>query len=954
MRLKASLRNALPVITAAAAIFSTQPAPAAPPEPGVVIEDKKGALPYRQTTLENGMRIISVEDFSVPIAAVQVWYEVGSKNERTDRNGFAHMFEHMMFRGTEFTGSKDHFEYIRKVGGTNNAYTAFDNTTYIQTVPANQLEMIIWLESERLAFLKVDDEAFQTERKVVEEELRLRAEQPFGTVPEKLLAEMFEGSPYAWTPGGSISHLRQAPTSELQEFWETYYVPNNATLVVVGAVKHREVERLARKYFGWMPRYPDPPRPVIETPAQDGPRTITIKEDKAPVTVVGVGYFGVPSGHDDEMALTMLSTILGGGESSRLYRRLVNESESAVIAAAGAFSLQDSGIVGAAAVLPPIGGDKEKARTELMAEIARIKDEGVTEEELDKARNNMLRDEVAKLSTVDSKASAIGQAAVIEGDITRVNSKIDSIRAVTREDIQRVARAYMVDERRNDITIEPNIGGFLLGSLLKPKAPESEVVPVVASPEGAEYGHGKPGLERPDFYGEKPPIRRPITKADLLKARSRTLDNGLEVVVVPDNEIPFVTYTLGIKTGAYADPADRPGTASMAAGLLTRGTENYGYEELAELLDRNAISLGGSMSMDVGSVNASAVKDRAEQAMELLAEVVRRPTFPEDEFEKAVKQARTGKAISEVSPEYLADQQLRKVLYGDHPYSRTADGSMKDLDNLTATASRDWWTSNVRPDTTVLYIAGDVTRAEAYTLAERYFGDWTAEGEAPTYTMPGLPEPAPKHIYLVDTPGATQSQIRAAHLSITRESPLYFETRVINQVFGGAFGARLNETIRVQKGLTYGAFGGFQSQRFAGAFSISTFSKTTSTAEAVQVLVDEAERLLDEPITREEMELAQGYLVGSFIGGRETPQDIVTDEWTIEYNNLPRDYFRRYLRGVASTTTERLAEATRELVQPDKLAIVVVGDASKLKADLEKVAPVTVVSKDQVQTAMAD
>ncbi len=909
-----------------------------------VVEDRDGPIKYRMTTLDNGMKVISVEDFTVPVAAVQVWYHVGSKDENPERQGFAHMFEHMMFRGTQVTGPKDHFEYIRSVGGDNNAYTAFDQTVYVQTVPSNQVEMIIWLESERMAFLKINDEYFQTERKVVEEELRLRGEQPFGKVPEKLLAQYFTKHPYRWTPAGSIPHLRSAPTSELQEFWEKYYVPNNATLVVVGAVKHAEVERLARKYFGWIPRYPDPPRVDIREPRQTAPRKITIKEDSAPVTVVADGWFTVPSGHPDEIPLDMLFTIIGGGESSRLYKRLVNEEESAVIAAAGQFALEQAGIGGVGAVLPPIGGDKEKARKHLREEVDRIRREGVTERELEKARNEMLRSEVLKLRTVEAKAAAVGQAAVIEGNIANVNTTLDRIKAVTTADIARVASEYLREDGRTEVTIEPNIGGFILGKMFKVEAKSEEDAPVAPSPEGAKFGEGKPGLVRPDFYGPKPPRRPLITRANLPRARESFLSNGMKVVVVEDHEIPYVSYTLGLKFGSFTDPEDAPGTANVAASLLTRGTQNWTYEKLAEELEFNAISLGGQMGMDTGTVTASSVTEKSPLAIELLAEVVRRPTFPEDEFKKFIKQQKTGLAISDSDPSSMADRQLRRALYGDHPYARTTTGELADQGRLSAKAAAEWWAKWVRPDTTVLYVAGDVNRRGVLELAEKSFGDWKPAGPPPTCTLPDIPAPRATAIDLVDKSGTTQAQIRAAHVGITRKDPLYFESRIINQAFGGAFGSRLNEAVRVQKGLTYGAFGGFGAQRFAGTLTLSTFSKTDTTPAALRVLLDEAKRLIDEPLTDEEIELARNYLIGSFIGSRETPEDIVNDQWLIEYEGLPKDYFARYLRRIGRATRADVNKAVRALVQPTKLSVVVVGDAGKMKPELEKIAPVRVIT----------
>ncbi len=274
--------------------------------------------PFKEIKLENGLTVISLEDFSCPIVAVQVWYHVGSKDEDPARQGFAHMFEHMMFRGTDRLGATDHFDHLRRVGGNTNAYTAFDQTVYVEELPSNQLELAFWLEAERMAFLKIDQDGFDTERKVVEEERRMGLNSPYGTVPEKLLAQIYEKHPYRWTPIGKIPHLRSATIDELQAFWDRYYVPNNATLVVVGAVKNAEIQRLARKYFSWIPACPDPPRVTVREPPQTKNKTVRIMEDKGPLPIVGVLYRTVPNDHPDQLPLGMLLGIVGGGESSRL------------------------------------------------------------------------------------------------------------------------------------------------------------------------------------------------------------------------------------------------------------------------------------------------------------------------------------------------------------------------------------------------------------------------------------------------------------------------------------------------------------------------------------------------------------------------------------------------------------------------------------------------------------
>ena len=305
---------------------------------------KQKLFDYREITLDNGLRVITLEDFSCPIVNVQVWYHVGSKDENPERQGFAHMFEHMMFRGTERLGPTDHMDLVRQAGGDCNAYTSFDQTVYHETLAAHQLELALWLEADRMSALKIDQSSFDTERKVVEEERRMGLNRPFGTVMEKVMAEVFQKHPYRWTPIGKIPHLRSAAVQELRDFWTRYYVPNNATLVIVGAVKHAEAQQLAKRHFSWIPRGPEPPRVKVEEPWPAAGRTVTIKEDNAPAPIVGVLFRTVPMTHPDHVPLELLTKILVGDDSSRLYRSLVAEKKLAVQAIDISQSLEQEGL----------------------------------------------------------------------------------------------------------------------------------------------------------------------------------------------------------------------------------------------------------------------------------------------------------------------------------------------------------------------------------------------------------------------------------------------------------------------------------------------------------------------------------------------------------------------------------------------------------------------------------
>lgn len=902
---------------------------------------------YRQRTLDNGLEVISLEDFSCPIVAVQVWYHVGSKNEPPDRQGFAHMFEHLMFRGTENLKPEEHANLIRQVGGECNAFTAFDNTTYVQTVPSEQLELALWLEAERMAFLNVDQHNFDTERNVVEEELRMRIlNAPYGTVPEKVLPVIFGRHPYGWTPGGQIEHLRAADLAEIKRFWGLFYVPNNATLVIVGAVMHAEAHRLAQRYFGWMPRCPDPPGGILPEPAQTEPRKITVKEDKGPVPLAGLAFRTAPLAHPDQPALQMLAEILGGGESSRLYRSVVKEQKLATAAMAAAIALEDDGLLAAGGLLANPLGDTDKLLAAVREQIKRMREELVSERELAKAKNQMLRDTVAESLTVNRKGYLLGEYAVLHGNLSEANRSLERIRAVTRSDIRRVARKYLAPQRATTVQVKPNLVGGMLGKLLGKNKDQQQATPDSqpsdAPPRRLASANRAP-FQRPENFPIRPPVAPQAQTFVLPSAEQFLLDNGLKVLVVSNHEVPIVSMQLGLLCGAWTDLPQMQGLAHMTCNMMTKETSSFPAEELAEVLETFAIRLSARCDHDAASILASCLTEQADRAMSLLAEVVLHPTFPEEEYKLFAEQMRAELMVALNEPAYLADREFRRRLWGHHPYARSDSAELAELDIITPDDLRSWWGKHVRPDLAVLIVAGDLTAGNARQLAERYLLDWQAAGPGPEVEPAGLPQPAGTHIYLLDRPGSVQSQIRVGHLGINRSHHSWFNAVVLSQVFGGSATSRLNDAIRTKKGLTYGARGGFQARRFAGHLAVATSSKTRSTGEALQAVIDEIRKMQTSPASDQETAAAVSYLTGSFAGARETPMTVAEDLWRVECCGLPADYYARYLAGVAETTSPDLEQAAGQFFKPDELVIVVVGEAEKLKEGLEKIAPVTVV-----------
>jgi len=941
---------------------------------GAVSTDSSSVrFPATEIHLTNGLQVLTLEDHSSPLVAVQVWYHVGSADEPEGRHGFAHLFEHMMFRGTDRLGPTDHFDLIHSVGGDCNAYTAFDETCYHESLPAQQLELALWLECERMAFLTVDGPGFITERKVVEEERRLDLSLPYGELADKGPPLVFGQHPYGHDPLGTFRDLRQATPSDVHAWWAGRYAPNNATLVIAGDVKPDHVRALCERYFRWIPAVPQAPRNISLLSAWDGSQEITLNLANAPAPGVGLVWRTAPEGHPDMVALDLLATILGGdpfatiqgaGNSSRLYRKLVMDEHLAVMAGAMQFTLSRAGLFGVGAALSPLGGDTARTLSVLRSEVDRLCAEGVTDEELEKARNEVRLGLVREAQTVEGKASLVGRAAVVGRGVSELNSRLERLDRFRRTDLQRAAQAYLDPKHAILITVPGSSLWDQLAKLFFGSRKTEEAAPAAFASD--TVFRGRAGVNRPVDLPLRPPLSEAAPKVPDPSIEERRLTNGLRVLVAPESNTPMVHAVLALPFGSWAE--SQPGTAAMALRLLAKGSAAHDEKALAEELDRYGIQLSGSADQDDSRIQMSCVREEAERAISLLAEVVTRPSFPQAAFKIAVTQAQTELRITDTTPYAVADREFQRHLFPGHPYGHRALGEAADLSSLKVEDLSAFWRRTARPDRANLIIAGGLTSERALALAERCFGGWrsadlrasagpgvtNAPNESQNQEIEGreTPQPLPPkcpeatRILLVDWPGANQSQIRIGGLGIVNRDPDKPLANLISSYFGGTFGSRLMKAIRVEKGATYGASGGFEASRFAGSFVVRTFTKTPSTAETIRTALAEVAALSQRPPTTEELSLHKRYFLGSAAARFETPEQIAGHFTRLALNGLPLDYLQRSLAAINSATPAQCQAFARRIVDPTHLLIIVVGDASLLTKDLAAIAPVTVLDRD--------
>jgi zinc protease len=412
-------------------------------------------LDYTMTTLPNGMKVVMLEDHSTPIVHLQMWYHVGSKNEKAGRTGFAHLFEHMMFKGSKNVEPEGHPSYISSVGGQSNAFTNEDATVFWETVPAQYLPLVLWLEADRLASLRIEEKVFKTEREVVKEERRMRIEnQPYGRLQEIIADHAFTVHPYKHPVIGSMKDLEAASVADVREFFQTYYVPNNATAILVGDFDSKEALALVTQYLGRVPKSDKPvPRDIPREPPQTKERRITISEEW-PLPAVVVAHHITFDGNPDSYPLHIASKVLSDGQSSRIYRKLVYEKGIALAAFGGGNIIEDPNLFFAVALVQP-GHTTEEAANALIAELDKLRNEPITAAELQQAKNQFARDYILGRESNQSKAEMLGHAAVIHDDIKTADGEFDIFQNLTVADVQRVAKTYFTPENRMVLTIMP-------------------------------------------------------------------------------------------------------------------------------------------------------------------------------------------------------------------------------------------------------------------------------------------------------------------------------------------------------------------------------------------------------------------------------------------------------------------------------------------------------------------
>jgi zinc protease len=900
-------------------------------KPASGVQEPVKPVEFQQETLENGLRVIYAPLHQAPVVHVRVLYHVGSRDERPDRQGFAHMFEHMMFRGSAHVRPDQHMKLIDDVGGISNAFTSFDQTVYHDTVPASALEMALYLEADRMSSFKVTEDIYKIERKVVAEEWRIRQNKPYGTLYDDFLKNAFVSHSYRWTPIGNMDDLRRAPVSELQEFFNTYYLPNNAVLVVSGDIDVDAARAMVKKYFGWIPRGPDVPRIAPAEPTQTESRRATVNSP-VPLAAVVVGYHLPPYRSDDQYALSILASILGDGRASRLDRLLVNNDKpQCVNVSAEYMPLEDGGIFGVNAIVMH-GKNPDGVEKVLEQAVADVLAKGVTEDELNKAKTQARISEIRSHETATSLASELGDEALFADDPGRVNRNLAKLDAITAADVQAVAKKYLTPEKSTVLRVDPDpLGRNARDAAAAASAKHASMdLPVAASTRPVEPRE----VHFPAGYATTPPLPGLKLSAKFEKGTESEID-GVKVIVMPDHRLPLVSWNLTVRRGSHLDPAGKEGLAAITDAMLRRGCADMSFEKLSEDLESRAISLEVGDAGDVTKVVGSSATDQLDHGLLRTRQMLFSPTFPKDEFDREKEQMVNGLALAQEDSATVAQHDMAAALFGTSPLGVTP--TPQSVSAITLDDVKKFYASQYRRDGAILILAGDLTVERGRELAGELLSAWPKEdvavSQAPAYQFPEIP--SQRHIELVDRPSARGASVRMGIRAYNIHDDEKYAGSLASQILSGGIESRLNTYVRAEKGLSYGVHGVFAPGRYGGSFVAGTECAIENCAASVEAIFKVLNDMRRDNVTPEELSAAKTRVAGSMVMGMQTIQQQANLRVDGLLNGYPLDYYDTYPARVGAVTADQVREVMNKYVDDGRMTIVVVAPGDETRQQLQ-------------------
>jgi len=867
-------------------------------------------IPYEEFTLDNGLRVVVHEDRKAPVVAVSIWYHVGSKDEPEGRTGFAHLFEHLMFNGSEHHDG-EWFEPLEEVGATDlNGTTWFDRTNYFQTVPTPALDRVLWMESDRMGHLlgAITQKKLDEQRGVVQNEKRQGDNQPYGRMEYSTLAGLLPaGHPYSHSTIGSMKDLDAADLETVKNWFREYYGAANAVLVLAGDIDAKSAREKVEAYFGDIASGPPLTRAEGNAPRLSVNKR-EIMYDRVPQVKIDRNWVAPGRASKDAVLLTLAAEVLGGGKTSRLYQRLVYDLELATSATAG---LQDQELLSfySVTVDPKKEADPAKVEAEMEKVVAEFLAKGPTPAELDRAKTSIeagiLRG-LEKVGGFGGKAVTLAEGALYAGDPGFIVKQLDWMKSATPAEVLAAARSVM------------NAGYYQLSVL-----PFPDYSTVASSVDRST------GL--PPAPSASPDLTFPAVEESTLK-------NGVKVVLARRPTVPVVNISMQFDAGFASDSAGaKLGAASFAGAMLDEGTKRRTALKIAEELEGLGATLNVGSNLDMTSVTLSALKSNLAASLDVMSDVVRNPAFDQGEMDKLRARWIAGIEQEKANPVQLALRLLPPLMYGDnHAYGVpfTGSGTIASVTSLTRADLVKFHETWLRPDNATIFVAGDATMAEIKPALERAFGDWRApSAPAPAKNIAEVARPAKGRVIIVDKPGSPQTLILAGEVAPPTGAKNNIALGAMNDIFGGQFSARINMNLREDKHWAYGAYTFFQDARGQRPYLVYAPVQTDKTKESLAEIVREMRMFTStKTATAAELQRTIANNVRSLPGSFETSNDVLGSLTSSSRFGRPWNYPETLKEQYEQLTLREINDAAREVVNPDQLIWILVGDRAKIEA----------------------
>lgn len=895
------------------------------------------SIPFEKYTLPNGLTVILNIDKSDPIAAVAVYYHVGSSREVPGKTGFAHLFEHMMFQRSENVGEDQLFRNIQGAGGTLNGSTSQDRTNYYEVIPKNALEMSLWMEADRMGYLTntVTKKALVNQINVVQNEKRQSYDNaPYGFSQAITAKHLYpKGHPYNWTVIGEMEDLASASVEDVRAFHKKYYAPNNATLAISGDINPEEVKALVEKYFGEIPSgEPIEKRGAI--PASLDKTTRLYHEDNfAKAPQLTLNFPTVEQYSKDSYALNFLGEILGNTKKAPLYKVLVEEKKltSRVMTGNRAQELAGSFMISVAANPGVNLTEVEKA---IFEGLARFEQEGFTEEDLTRIKAGYETRFYNTFSSIQGKAFRLAEYQIYAGDPDFYKKEIDAIQSVTMEDVKAAYEKYIKGKNFLETSFVPKgqlnliAEGAVPAGIVEEDVTKAAEVKLTAMEE-------EPIVKTPSKIDRSvmPPVG-PDPEVSIPAHWSSSLANGMKIYGITQNEMPLVQYSIVIEGGHLLDNPEKAGVANLVAAMLNEGTKNKTPEQLEDAIGL----LGASIRVNAGTenieVSVSSMAKNFEKTLALVEEMLLEPRWDEKKFDLAKSRIINSIKRNAASPSYLASTTLNKLIFGENILATETEGTEKSVSAITMDDLKDYYSRNFSPSISRFIIAGDVDQARTETALAGLDQKWQPKEVAlPQISIPAAPEKS--QIYFVDVPGAKQSVISIGAPALARTDPDYYPATVANYKLGGSFNGIFNLILREEKGFTYGARSNFSGAKNYGSFVASSMVRTNSTLESVSIFKNEMEKYR-ESMPQEYIDFTKSSLLKGNALRFETLGGLTSMLNTMTAYNLPADYIKQEEAFVKSLTVEKELELAKKYIDPSRMYYVVVGDAKTQLKELEK------------------